>query len=117
MIKIQSERIPLSEEPNRTPQQVIVYRCFRRASTHYRFLLSLVCSASFKNYFSMITDTQGRAVLPVRQQRVTYVGYSNKFRSNVAVGAEVEPVEDEQLEDEQLKDEQLEDEAPFEGVS
>lgn len=53
----------------------------------------------------MIMDTQGCAVLPVRQQRGMYVAYASKFRSDVAVGAEAE------------LDGQPEDEAPFEGVS
>jgi len=105
-----SERIPLVESDGMdlTERQTEVLMLLKRGTTHYRFLLYLICSSSFKNYFDMI----GTFVLPVRRQKLLYIGYSRKFRSNTT--EDVEQI-GQDVDYEVEADVQLEDEAPFEG--
>ena len=72
-------------------------KLLKNASTHYRFLLYLICSSSFKTYFDVIKESLGSSILPIRGDMKLYIGQ--------VVDAAVEV------------DGQLEDEAPFEGVS
>ena len=97
-----------------------------RASIHYKFLLSIICSYSFKVYFEIIA---GPSILPVRGQKENYqVWFDEQMEKNLGPIAEVVDAEvevDGQLEEvmdaEVDIDGQLEDdpEVPFEfkGVS
>lgn len=108
-----SERIPLVESDGMdlTERQTEVLMLLKRGTTHYRFLLYLICSSSFKNYFDMI----GNFVLPVRRQKLLYIGYSRKFRSNTRHTTEDVEQIGQDVDYEVEADVQLEDEAPFEG--
>jgi len=103
-----------------------VFVLLGRASIHYKFLLSIICSYSFKVYFEIIA---GPSILPVRGQKENYqVWFDEQMEKNLGPIAEVVDAEvevDGQLEEvmdaEVDIDGQLEDdpEVPFEfkGVS
>jgi hypothetical protein len=70
-----------------------VFLLLGRASIHYKFLISIICSYSFKVYFEIIA---GPHVLPVRGQKETYRGwFDEQMEKNLGpiaedVDAEVE---------------------------
>ena len=58
-----------------------------RASIHYKFLLSIICSYSFKVYFEIIA---GPSILPVRGQKENYqVWFDEQMEKNLGPIAEV----------------------------
>ena len=109
-----------------TLPQTEMLRLLKRASTHYRFLLSLICSSSFKTYFNMITasDSFKKSLLPVRDQRKLYAdSVSFQFDSaedteQIGVREFMDVEDDSEVVDAEVNvDDRLEDEAPSEGVS
>lgn len=53
------------------------------ASNYYRFLLAIICSTSFKDYFEMIKESQSKKnLLPVREQRDFYYEYLQRKPNN-----------------------------------
>jgi hypothetical protein len=102
-----------------TEAQQVVIRCLRRAGTHYKFLLSVICSTSFKAYFDMITASLGQALLPSRRSRYLYDGYLRRFGSNISLEPTEMVVDAEAgvVDAEVDVDMQMENEASFEGVS
>lgn len=97
-----------------------MFKLLKRASTHYRFLLYLICSSSFKNYFDVIANLPGETVLPDRGHINSYDFFFRRFEPKMdmeQIGEVVDAeVEAEVEADGQLEDEAI-DEAPFEGVS
>jgi hypothetical protein len=89
-----------------SPQQKRVFDLLKIASNHYRFLLVIICSSSFKAYFEMIKETQGQNVLPVREQRGLYDEYSQKFQTNDA--KDVKQIEDAEVDVKQIEDAEVE---------
>jgi hypothetical protein len=64
-----------------TQQQTIVFGLLKLASNHYRFLLAVICSNSFKSYFELIKIHHVQNVLPVPEQKHLYDDYKRDFYS------------------------------------
>ena len=111
-IKNKSERIPLEavDRESQTEQQNIVFDLLKMASNHYRFLLTIICSNSFKVYFEMLKDLQMQHVLPVREQRDLYEEYLQGFRSSVAEDVK-------QIRDAEVEADEFDDDGSSKGVS
>jgi hypothetical protein len=102
-----------------TKAQQVVITYLLRARTHYKFLLSVICSTSFKAYFDMIMASRGQSLLPFRRHRYLYDSYLRQFGSNISLEPTEMVVDAEAgvVDTEVDVDMQMEDEASFEGVS
>jgi hypothetical protein len=87
------------------------------ASIHYRFLLYLICSSSFKDYFELMKASFGQSMLPDRKLMKVYLGQVADAEVVNAEVVDAEVVDAEVVDAEVEVDWPEEDEAPFEGVS
>lgn len=88
-----------------------------KASIHYRFLLSIICSYSFKIYYEIIAYSSDRPVFPTRSHKELYkVWFDNYMEKDMGP---IEEVADGEVDVDDEADGQLEDEVFYEleGVS
>jgi len=110
--KVSRETALESMEQEMSIQQRAVFNLLQMASNHYRFLLVIICSTSFKAYFEMITAGLKGCLLPLREQRHVFDAYKSRFQPNIATDSDVkQPDESEDAEVEAGESEDAEVEA------
>jgi hypothetical protein len=105
--KVSRETALESFEQEMSAQQHTVFDLLQKASNHYRFLLVIICSTSFKTYFEMIMVGSMGYLLPVREQRNTYGAFKRGFQPSIATDSDVK--QPDELEDVAVEADEWED--------
>jgi hypothetical protein len=81
-----------------TMAQKDMLQYLKNAYSHYRLLLYLISSASFKKYFNMLSLPNGQSVLlPMQGYNDVYISYGNRtFELAEEEADDVEELEDEE---------------------